>query len=48
MKQGRKERDPLLDPFFDIDPLVYEHSQTIAETLARQGDISSQHDSSTM
>ena len=39
MKKGRKHRDPLLDPFSDIDPLVNEDSQTIAETLARQGDI---------
>ena len=39
MKKGRKELDPLLDPFFDIDPRVNEDSQTIAETLASQGDI---------
>ena len=39
MKKGRKELDPLLYPFFDIDPRVNEDSQTIAETLASQGDI---------
>ena len=39
MKKGRKELDPLLYPFFDIDSRVNEDSQTIAETLASQGDI---------
>ena len=39
MKKGLKELDPLLDPFYDIDPRANEDSQIIAETLASQGDI---------